>query len=233
MLLKSEWAEPFLRACEQVKAARRRSFAARQPIYLNASAERCYAVGNGYVKLVEPRTDGSQFVRLVLGRGALFGDPPFGTRAFGGFATAQLEHAIAHGPAEIVEMQREDLEAAARADSLFASRLLESVTARSQFLERRLMWQFISPMRSRIAAALRDLICFEGQRCRHGHTIDVRLTHQDLAEFVGAARPVVSAEIARLKGERLLSGTRIHFCVDDLDGLNRVADARSCAPTSR
>jgi hypothetical protein len=34
---------------------------------------------------------------------------------------------------------------------------------------------------------------------------------------------VVSAEVARLRGEKLLSGTKFHFCVDNLEGLNRVA----------
>jgi hypothetical protein len=62
------------------------------------------------------------------------------------------------------------------------------------------------------------------QRCKHGQTIDIRLTIHDLAEFVGAARPVVSAEVACLRTEKLLSGTRFHFCVDDLDGLNRIAE---------
>ena len=101
--------------------------------------------------------------------------------------------------------------------------LLESVTARVQSLEHRLLWQFTTPIRARVASTLRDVICFEGQRCRHGHTIDVRLTHQDLAELVGAARPVVSAELVRLRDERLIAYTRCYFCVDDLDGLDRVA----------
>ena len=51
------------------------------------------------------------------------------------------------------------------------------------------------PIRSRVAAALRDLICFEGRRCTHGHTIDVPLGHQALAELVGAVSPVVRAEL--------------------------------------
>ena len=70
-----------------------------------------------------------------------------------------------------------------------------------------------------MAAALRDLICYEGDRCRHGHTIDVRLSHQDLAELVGAARPVVSAELVQMRREGLVEYTRCYFCVDDLDGL--------------
>jgi len=46
----------------------------------------------------------------------------------------------------------------------------------------------------------------------------------ELAELVGAARPVVSAELVRLRKEGLLEYTRCYFCVDDLEGLNRIAD---------
>jgi len=120
-------------------------------------------------------------------------------------------------------MDRVELEAAAHVQPELAALLLESLTARSEFLERRLLWQFTTPIRARVAASLRDMICFEGQRCRHGHTIDVRLTHQELAELVGAARPVISAELVRLRDERVISYTRCYFCVDDLDGLDRIA----------
>lgn len=119
-------------------------------------------------------------------------------------------------------MDRQALESAAHAQSGLATLLLESVTARAQFLERRLLWQLTTPIRARVGSTLRDVICFEGQRRRRGHTIDVRLTHQDLAELVGAARPVVSAELVRLRDERLIAHTRCYFCVDDLDGLDRV-----------
>jgi len=224
MFLKSEWVENFTTACAQVPSARRRSFAAGKPVYLETPAGQCWVVESGYVKLIDPRRDGNQFVRLVLGRGGLFGDRPFGGVAFRGFVTPQHEQVVAHGPAQVIELERAELEATAGARAGFASQLLESVTTRAQFLERRLLWQFTTPVRSRIATALRDLICFEGQRCKHGHTIDIRLTHQDLAEFVGAARPVVSAEVARLRGEKVLSGTKFHFCVDDLDGLNQIAE---------
>ena len=69
-------------------------------------------------------------------------------------------------------------------------------------------------------ATLRDLICFEGQRCKHGHPIDVRLSHQDLPELVGAARPVISTKLIRMKREGLVEYTRCYFCVDDLAGLS-------------
>ena len=222
MLLKSEWAEKFLKACAKVKPTRRRSLAAGETVYPSFPEARCWVVADGYVKVLDPRIDGSRFVRLILGRGGLFGDRPFGERAFRGFVSQQEEQAVAHGPAEVIELDRKAMEAATGADAEFAALLLEAMATRAQFLERRLLWQLTTPLRARVAATLRDLICFEGQRCKHGHTIDVRLSHQDLSELVGAARPVISAELVRLRDEGLISYTRCYFCVDDLDGLDRI-----------
>jgi CRP-like cAMP-binding protein len=223
MLLTGEWAARFIQACAKLQSAQRRSLPSGQPVYLTTPDGPCWLVASGYVKLLDARNAGSLLVRLILGRGGLFGDCPFGTRAFRGFISPQPEQAIAHGPAVLLELDRQEVEAASQASADFSTLLLESVTSRAQFLERRLLWQFTHPIRARLAATLRDLICFEGGRCRHGHTIDVRLTHQELAELVGAARPVVSAELARMREEGLIEYTRSYFCVDDLAGLDRVA----------
>jgi hypothetical protein len=78
-------------------------------------------------------------------------------------------------------------------------------------------------MRARVAATLRDLICYGGDRRRHGHTIDVRLSHRDLAELVGAVRPVVSTELVPMRREGLIAHTHCYFCVDNIEGLGRIA----------
>ena len=224
MILKSEWSERFVRACIKLPSSRRRTFADRTTFYTEIPEGRCWVVISGYVKLLDPRADGNRFIRLILGRGSLFGDRPFGSSAFRGFASSRNERAVAHGPVEVLELKCQDLETMANLQTELAALLLESLASRAHFLERRLLWQFTTPIRSRVAASLRDLICFEGRRCRHGHTIDVRLTHQDLAELVGAARPVISAELVRLRDEGFIEYTRCYFCVDDLEGLDRVAN---------
>ena len=77
----------------------------------------------GYIKLLDPRVDGNRFIRLILGRGGLFGDRPFGAGAFRGFLSPQCEQAVAHGPAEVIEMDRRALEAAAHAQAGLATLL--------------------------------------------------------------------------------------------------------------
>ncbi|MFI4876392.1 MAG: Crp/Fnr family transcriptional regulator [Blastopirellula sp. JB062] len=223
MLLNSEWAKRFTQACGALRHVRRRSLAANETLYLTLPVDQCWIVAAGYVKLIDPLADGNRLVRLILGPGGLFGDRPFGTTAFRGFAAPPQEQAISHGPAEALLISRDELETAAHKDQSFAELLLQSSTTRAQFLERRLLWQCATPVRTRVAMALRDLICFEGDRCRHGHAIDIRLTHQDLAELIGMARPVVSAELVRLRNEGLIAYTRSYFCVDDLAGLDRLA----------
>jgi CRP-like cAMP-binding protein len=175
MLLRSEWLDRFIPTCARVRSARRRTLAAGQFVYSTFPDGRCWVVVAGYVKLLDPRADGTRFIRLILSRGGLFGDRPYEGRAFREFVSPQHEQAVAHGPAVVLELDRQEFEAASQAQAELATLLLESVTTRAQFLERRLLWQFTTPIRARVAATLRDLICFEGQRCRHGHTIDVRL----------------------------------------------------------
>jgi Mn-dependent DtxR family transcriptional regulator len=51
----------------------------------------------------------------------------------------------------------------------------------------------------------------------------VRLSHQDLAELVAVARPVVSAELKKMRDEGLVEYTRCYLCVEDLEGLSRAA----------
>jgi CRP-like cAMP-binding protein len=223
MLLDFEWADRFLKACARLRSAHRRRLEAGRPIYSGVPKGRCWVVARGYVRLFDLRNDGDRLIRLFLGRGSLFGDHPFESNAFRGFSLPDNEHADAHGPAEVIEFSREELESASQSDRELCRLLLESAATRSRFLERRLDWQLTVPVRARIAATLRDLICFSGDRCRHGHTIDIRLTHQDLSELVDVARPVVSAELVRLRDEGLIAYTRSYFCVNDLAGLNRAS----------
>lgn len=70
-------------------------------------------------------------------------------------------------------------------------------------------------------------MCFEGQPCNHGvgYVVDVRMTHEELSELVGASRPNVSAIMKTLRDQGVLSYRRAHVCVRDLDALGRLASS--------
>jgi hypothetical protein len=104
MLLNAEWSERFIQACAKVRSARRRSLPAGQLVYSTIPDGRCWVVVAGYIELLDPRVEGNRFIRLILGRGGLFSDRPFGAGAFRGFISPQLEQAVTHGPTEVIEM---------------------------------------------------------------------------------------------------------------------------------
>jgi CRP/FNR family transcriptional regulator, cyclic AMP receptor protein len=227
MLLKSDWTEQFVKRCASIRSARRKSLSDGQSIYLEVPKGRCWVIATGYVKLVDSSGDGNRSTKLIVGRGSLFGDRPFGDKAFHGFAAQLPEQAMAHGAASVIELDREALCKFTLNTPEFASMMIELLSTRIEFLERRLTWSSQKPLRVRMASALRDLICFEGQRCRHGHSIDVRLTHSDLSELVDAARPVVSAELVQMRKQGVISYTKSYFCVDNLTKLNQIAGRKS------
>jgi hypothetical protein len=64
---------------------------------------------------------------------------------------------------DILELDRVELEIASRGDVEIASLLLESVTARAQFLERWLLWQFTTPVRSLVCEGIRKMTTYHTQ----------------------------------------------------------------------
>jgi CRP-like cAMP-binding protein len=124
-----------------------------------------------------------------------------------------------------MEIPRKILESHSQQDSQFQSLLLQTLASQYSALERRLQWQLINPIRHRVAAALFDLICFAGGRCGHGHLIDVRLTHEEFAELIVAARPVTSDVLAELKSQGIIDYTRGYICILSLDGLQEIVSS--------
>lgn len=218
MQIHSELSSRFVSGCTKVRSLVKREMKNRNVLYLARPLGTVYVVKKGYVRLVHVQPDGRSVTRMLLSKGAMFGDIPFRP----GFFLAK-EQAIASGATCVLEMTRRDLENHANSDSGFLAAMLHTVIAQHQALDRRMQWQLISPLRTRIAMALSDLLCFSGGRCGHGHLIDVRLTHEEFAELVVAARPVVSEALGELKAEGLISYTRSHLCLLDLDRLQSLA----------
>jgi hypothetical protein len=75
-----------------------------------------------------------------------------------------------------------------------------------------------------LAQAARKQMRADGGNYRRDH---LRLLAQrvEVAELVGAARPVLNGELTRMRSEGLIDYNRCFFCVDDLAGLNEIAIA--------
>lgn len=181
---------------------------------MNRPEGKTFVVKSGYIRLLYVDSSDRLLTRMVMGKGAMFGDLPFRPHFF-----TSDERAISTSAASIIEIGREVIEQHTKVDSEFQGIFLQTLASQYSALDRRLQWQLITPIRSRVAAAVYDMVCFAGGRCGHGHLIDVRLTHEELSELIAAARPVVSEILLSFKSQGFLDYTRSHICVLNMDKL--------------
>jgi CRP/FNR family transcriptional regulator len=222
MQILPELSAPFLAGCAKVPQVNVKDFKSGTLIYLQKPVGKTFIVKRGYVRLAYADPAGKLLTRMLLGKGAVFGDLPFRPEL-----SVTNERAVSNGMACVMEVSRTTLETYALQQPHFQSLLLQTLSSQLTALDRRLQWQLISPLRNRIAAALYDLLCFSGGRCGHGHLIDIRLTHEEFSELVVAARPVVSEVLADLKANGLIDYTRGHICLIELDRLEEIAQSRA------
>ncbi len=192
-------------------------------MYTSFPQGKTYVVQRGYVRLLAVGEGGKQFTRMLLGQGAIFGDLPF-TPAM----SMKEDSAITSGPTSIIEFHRRELEAAVHHDDVFCETLLAVYSKQLGILDRRVQWQFAVPLRRRVAMILLDLMEFGRSPCPHGEGLlmDIRMTHEELAELVGAARQVVTAILNELREDGVLSYTRAYLCVRSLTALTQVVQSK-------
>lgn len=74
---------------------------------------------------------------------------------------------------------------------------------------------------ARISKLLYRLAASDGERHPMGTRINIRLTHQDVADLVGATREMVSVSIGKLENERILMQDKRHFVIPNLKRLQK------------
>jgi CRP-like cAMP-binding protein len=104
-------------------------------------------------------------------------------------------------------------------------RVLQNLSLQKCLLERKIADIVFKDVPTRLAEVLLTLAEDYGETCTHSLALEVRITQQDLADLIGATRPVVNAILKQFR-ERGLIYPRPHvICVADRDGLRRVAEA--------
>ncbi len=80
-------------------------------------------------------------------------------------------------------------------------------------MERRLERFAFKRVETRLAEVFHELSSGFATRCTHGFGEHLRLSQQELADLVGASRPVVSTILNRLKEQGVLNYNREYVCV--------------------
>jgi CRP/FNR family transcriptional regulator, cyclic AMP receptor protein len=197
-------------------AARIVAFRHRGVIYRQGEPARAvFCALDGQVTIARINSDGGALTTAVLGGGDFFGAALSGASVTED--TARAKGAVSVWRAPIDEFRRLLLN-----HPEVAWKLVSMLAQRQRRMERRLEGFAFKRVEARLAETFRELSGGFAMRCEHGFGQHLRLSQQELADLVGASRPVVSTILNRLRGRGVLGYNREYVCVrriEDIEGL--------------
>lgn len=177
-----------------------------------------FFVLDGQVTIARHNSDGATLTTAALGPGEFFGPALSGAPAAEDTARAKGVATIWRAPLD--EWRRLLLQHPATAWD-FASLLAR----RQHQMERRLESFAFKRTRARLAEAFRELSGGFATRCEHGFGQHLRLTQQELADLVGASRPVVSTILNELRDQGVLGYNREYVCVRRFEEIAKLVES--------
>ena len=188
----------------------------RGTIYRQGEPARAiFCVLEGQVTIARTSYDGAVLTTAALVAGDFFG--PALSGATEAEDTARAKGAVSVWRAPVDEFRRLLLNHPAVSWE-FASMLAR----RQRQMERRLEGFAFKRVEARLAETFRELSGGFAMRCEHGFGQHLRLSQQELADLVGASRPVVSTILNRLRDKGVLGYNREYVCVrriEDIESL--------------
>lgn len=176
-----------------------------------------FGICDGQIKLAQVNRDGNELTIGLLTAGDMFGPGLADPRA-----TDAQETATARGTVSLWKVPAEEWHALLVAVPAIGVRLIKAYADRQRQLERRLACIAFQRTETRLAETLRELSGGFDRRCEHGFGQHLRITQQELADLVGATRPVVSTILNRLRDQGILGYSREYLCVRDIDSIERL-----------
>lgn len=192
----------------------------RHKALLYSQGRRCrdlFCICEGQVKLSRVDREGNELTVGLLIAGELFGpglsDPQAGE--------AQ-ETATAKGPLAVWRVPAGEFHALLLGTPMLGLKVIETLSRRQRQLERRLACFAFQRTDARLAETLHELSGGFDRRCEHGFGQHLRITQQELADLVGATRPVVSTLLNRLREQGVLGYSRDYLCVRNIESIERL-----------
>jgi CRP/FNR family transcriptional regulator, cyclic AMP receptor protein len=189
----------------------------RGTIYRQGTAARAvFAVLEGQVTLARGNADGAMVTTAVLSPGDFFG------AALGGAAVSD-DSAKAKGAVTLWRAPIEEFRQLLQNHPEASWQFISALTQRHRQMERRLEAFAFKRVEARLAETFRELSGGFANRCEHGFGQHLRLSQQELADLVGASRPVVSTILNRLRDKGVLGYSREYVCVRRISDIERLS----------
>ncbi|HLG23227.1 MAG TPA: Crp/Fnr family transcriptional regulator [Candidatus Manganitrophaceae bacterium] len=175
----------------------------------------------GYVKLSRINEQGEQMALTILKSGEIFGFPLSDSPKYDA-----EESARAKGSVQLYKIKVNEFKNLIARTPQMAWRVIQTAWNRQRFLEQRLESMLFKDVRARMSLTLNHLAAQFGSKTAHGLKIDVSLTQQELADLVGASRPVVSTLLNDLKNRGVIEYHNDFICIHRIDTLHELIPSK-------
>ena len=174
-----------------------------------------FIVKRGRAKVVLIGEDGREVILGLLGVGDHFGE----LSLIDGHPRSA--HVIAMEDAQLIVLRREDFRRRVQESPTVAWALLVEISRRLRRADDQIGSLVLLDVDGRIARLLLDAAAESG-----GPTIEKRLTHQIIAQMIGASRETVSRAMRVFQDRGLINVNRRQISIADRAGLERLAQVR-------
>ncbi|WP_176461919.1 Crp/Fnr family transcriptional regulator [Anaeromicrobium sediminis] len=163
----------------------------------------------GFVRQTRLSEQGDEVTTAFLGQGDIFG-------ALQSLKSVEMEESAQAWPkAHIYSIRVDEFQNMIIHYPEIAWKIVQKISDQKQKIERRLQRIISQTVDVRVVETLCELVKLSSKPCTHGFSIELMMTQQELASFVGASRPVVSTILNKLKRQGLLNYVKDRICIND------------------
>jgi CRP/FNR family cyclic AMP-dependent transcriptional regulator len=194
--------------------SRMRKLKRGEPVYLpHEQADGVILVAQGRVKICHATPDGKQSILGFIDAGEIFGE----LSLLG--SERRDEYVEATEKTTLVLLPKQALQQIIRKYSDIVLGVTKLIGMRRQRVEKRLRNLLFRSNRERVIHLLLELCEKYGERSEEGISLNIRLSHQEMACIIGSTRETVTVVLGQLQKERLLKISRRRVVITNLDRL--------------
>lgn len=187
------------------------------PVYLpTEQADGVLLIAQGRVKVCHATPDGKQSILGFLDVGEVFGE----LSILGN--DRRDEYVEATEKTTLVLLPKDAINAVLRKYPELVMGITKLIGVRRQRVEKRLRNLLFRSNRERVIHLLIELCEKYGRRSEAGVSLDIRLSHQEMASIIGSTRETVTVVLGQLQKENLIQIARRRVVILDL---HRLAEA--------
>jgi CRP-like cAMP-binding protein len=177
-----------------------------------------YLIVNGGVKVSKSSEQDIRFILDIYRPGEVIGEEG-------------LTHSSSHDTearpldqATLIKLDVKALQKIMEENPRFARSCLHLIAERARLYREKVEDLIFKEVPSRLAGALIKLAKNFGRRDKQGTLIAARITHQDLADYIGASRETVSLALGQMRRKKLLKMSVRKFILPDPKALRKNTD---------